>query len=486
MNTLIVVEQSQSAQERALETRAHLEELAAKLAAKGKAQLQEPTADEIKAYKASIRGDMQELLLRDLNHAWDRFSEYGERRLLYAFNEIRWSLSEIPVPRNDNTGQYNVARMEVGCSIVRKWLHDNGINPADYSADTWCYAAYFWQNHINDGFYFDVKTGPYEARRWCSFIENGEPMLFGMESDSAYSGMRCVRRRLGSVLQASQYYKDEEVRGYVEEAKASLSGNTVVLAYPNDTQWAPLYINHNNCRSCMADEEYDGCGEFHPVDAYCSAYYGSGDNGLALFVTQNGSGETTGRGVYNCKNGKIVRWYGIHSAIRSLRSVGISDSSGALYGSWLALLIPEHDDSRFVHPYVDGDCSGGVIDFEACRVYLRDDKGHDLCDTDGYSYHDNSYRVYCEFTGRHVSEDDASWLAHQQCWIADCASYDHVCAVTQEPIPPGRHSYVKDVEGCSVVVCDSVYHDLFRCGEEVDGWRSKYGRYPDEEVIIEC
>lgn len=486
MNSLIVVEQAVGAQERAESTRKHLEELAAKLAQNAVGELVEPTADELKAYKAEIRPVLQEMLVSKLNRAWNAYSEHGQRRLLYAFNEIRWCLGEVSVPKRDDTAQYAIARMEVGCSIVRKWLHDNGINPKDYSTDTWYYAAYVWQNHIPDDFYYDVKTAPYDNRRWCLFIENGEPMLFGMETQEAYAGMRCVRRRLGSVLQASNQYSEGSVRNRVEAAKGKISGDVVVLAYPNDTAWAPLYIDNDDCRSCMAGESYDGCGEYHPVDAYCSAYYGAGDNGLALFVTQNGNGLTTGRGIYNCKTGKIVRWYGIHSAIRAMRNVGISDNSEALEGSWLALLIPAEDSSRFVHPYVDGDYSCGNIDFEARRVYLKCGGEYDLCDTDGYSYHDNSDRVYCEFTGRHVSEDYAQWLEYQQCWMADWADSDYTCDVTGEPIPPLRANFVWDVHEEQAVVCDAAYHELFRCGREVNGWKSKYGRYPDQEVIVQC
>lgn len=243
------------------------------------------------------------------------------------------------------------------------------------------------------------------------FDDAGEPFVAGLLTPHDVLTLRFRRVRLGSYL-AELVKEDEWVRDIVNRVKAEQATAQFVV-YPNDYLWGRVYADGRACvESCMSYEpgHWDDMKYFptqHPIDAYSSAYWGSGDNGLALVVQVGAEGDMIGRGILNIRDGNIVRWYGAVSggrALSRLAGMDVEDDS-ALKGSWLALLTDEGTEvpvdmaGRFVHPYVDGTRSQGTVDNETRRVLLVNDGEQDLQDTCGWSY-TGEERVYCSYNSR--------------------------------------------------------------------------------------
>jgi len=243
------------------------------------------------------------------------------------------------------------------------------------------------------------------------FDDAGEPFVAGLLTPHDVLTLRFRRVRLGSYL-AELGKEDEWVRNIVNRVKAEQATAQFVV-YPNDYLWGRVYADGCACvESCMSYEpgHWDEMEYFptqHPIDAYSSAYWGSGDNGLALVVQVDAEGDMLGRGILNTRKGNIVRWYGAVSGGRALSRLTDMDveDEGALKGSWLALLTDEGTEvavdmaGRFVHPYVDGVRSQGTVEHATRRVLLLADGEQDLQDTCGWSY-TGEESVYCSFNHR--------------------------------------------------------------------------------------
>ncbi|BEQ12866.1 hypothetical protein Ep4_007 [Pseudomonas phage Ep4] len=274
----------------------------------------------------------------------------------------------------------------------------------------------------------------------------------GFLSAADTSNLRFSRKRLGAWLAEAGIYSDEEVRQYVEQGKTAGAGGVAFEFFPNDRDWADLYVG-------MA-EEVDSCMSYqaahwelgpnphgddaHPVSAYSSAYWGSGDNELALLVSRDAAGNANGRGIVHTGRMRVVRWYGDYAAFRAIERLGIETDDEVLGDAWLAY-IPLG--GRFLHPYVDGCCGYGMVDEEARRVYLTSGWDEDIAElqvTDGASRRPGW--VYCQDNEEYAPKDDAVW----QPGHGNYRSRDPVvwlCPVLHEYVPEyARRSILLDGE----------------------------------------
>lgn len=281
-----------------------------------------------------------------------------------------------------------------------------------------------------------------------NYMEADGPWVAGFLTTDDAAHLKFTRVRLGAFL-ATQGNDDTWVRSLVERAKQTVAQASFEM-YPNDVLWQTPY--RAGVDSCMASEpsHYNVWDEHHPTDAYCSSYFGNGDNSLALLVSKDGTGSVDGRGIVNLQKGSIVRWYGSTIAERVLKRNGVdTDDDYALKNSWLALI---QQDNQFIHPYNDGRYAFGKMDLEAGRVYFVDD---DDCvclqDTSGSSY--MIERKYCVDVGEERPEEEANWQDFHQNYVTSDATDEWACAVTGEYCMPGdRHTM--EIYGVEVEVSD--------------------------------
>lgn len=201
--------------------------------------------------------------------------------------------------------------------------------------------------------------------------------------------------------------------------------------YPNDYPFGDVYVEHaSELDSCMSNnaDDYECPKGIHPCDTYSAAWFGAGDNGLALVLACKGA-DVVGRGILNTQNGQIVRWYGEHKAGLQLKNkFNIEMDSGALDGSWLALV---EDDTGFAHPYVDGDYEYGDL----CNgtVVLVSPGAFDLQNTGGRT--DTVQKQYCCINQEYYSEEDMTYQPENDTWILEGADAHRIaleCPVTGE------------------------------------------------------
>lgn len=253
------------------------------------------------------------------------------------------------------------------------------------------------------------------------YADGDVPMIAGALNMDDPKKIKFIRRRLGAYL-SSLGLHDNYVREAVESAKRRFATGDFIV-YPNDVLWAPVYTDVCTETSCMSrpDTSYDGSD--HPVNAYSSMAYNTGDNGLALVL----SADRTSRGILNTHTWQYVRWYGRHQHSVALDALGCSQDDHALHDSFLALIIDANDGEFFIAPYVDGAVDEGRVELGEERVYLCTDGGVSLSDTDGVyrssrleeqvlCYIDDEYypRSYCSYVG-----GDGVWVHYRY--------YDTLC-----------------------------------------------------------
>lgn len=311
------------------------------------------------------------------------------------------------------------------------------------------------------------------------YVQGGETFVGGFFTEQDKRRFRYTSKRLGSYL-ASLGWDDLSVREFVEHDRVSRAAAKFTI-YPNDITWGDLYVG--GVDSCMSRQacSYDSSKfDVHPVDVYASSYFGSGDNKLALFTTQDADGKLIGRGIVSCATQQCVRWYGDYNGERALKNAGIRINEDALADSWLALI---GDNESFVHPYVDGCFYYGQINKNSGRIYLDDSDGHDLEDTSGLQY--NCETVYCAVTDRSVPMHQATYFEWQDIWVHDDVvdGYDR-CHVTDEPLCC-EYQCVQTEYGDDVWISFSAYHCMFNRDMECAGWRVERNKY-GERYITRC
>lgn len=225
------------------------------------------------------------------------------------------------------------------------------------------------------------------------YVQDGVAWFAGYATAKDTVNRRFTRQRAAAVVKHCTG-SDVQAAVAVDTIRAGTSACTSIVIHPNDVPFGTVYIQHREqLPSCMAHgrHNYNTWDSIHPVDVYSSAYFGAGDNGLAL-ITCFTNELATSRAILNTRTNKVVRWYGSHRDMLYVTGAfGIKDSSNALNGSWLALV---QDGSKFIAPYVDGNYDHGSIDTESKRVLLTDCDGFCLTDTDGV-YYDMETRMCC-------------------------------------------------------------------------------------------
>ena len=245
---------------------------------------------------------------------------------------------------------------------------------------------------------------------------------------SSFSQLRWQSMRLAAAV--------KQVTGSDTDAQRAADkfrdvNNYNFTVYPNDYPFGGVYAQHSSeLGSCMSDnaDGYSCPKGIHPCDTYSAAWFGAGDNGLALVVAYKGE-EAVGRGILNTQNGQIVCWYGEHKAGLQLKNkFNIELDSDALGGSWLALV---EDSNGFAHPYVDGDYEYGDL----CNgtILLVNSGDFDLQNTCGRT--DTTQKRYCCINEEFYNEEDMTYQPENDTWILDGA-YSHrsalECPVTGE------------------------------------------------------
>lgn len=330
-------------------------------------------------------------------------------------------------------------RMALDCSKREALLAEVGVVHVETEAVQYC----------GCGCGERISGGP-RPSRWALGVyreywdEKGEPYVAGLLSPKDVMNLRFRRIRLGSYL-AELGYGADQVRTLVNQVKAEQASAKFVV-YPNDCPWGVVYVaGRKRVGSCMTydTEHFDlDWTDAHPVDAYSSAYWGKGDNNLALITQVDDNGDIIGRGIMNVEQEEIVRWYGNVRGMRAMERAGVSANSRALYGSWLALITDAADDEDgdaglFLHPYIDGAADHGEVSEEEGRVYLGD-SGQSLCDTDGYSSVDEDCR-WCEFNNRRYRAQAMTYLPIGGHWIRTAslekAQEAWTCPITGEWAP---------------------------------------------------
>lgn len=280
------------------------------------------------------------------------------------------------------------------------------------------------------------------------YMEADGPWVAGFLTVEDAARLKFTRVRLGAYL-ATRSTDDGWVRAQVEHAKQRVAQATFEM-YPNDVLWEAPY--RGGVDSCMASKpsHYNTWDDHHPTDAYCSSYFGSGDNSLALLVSRGADNRVDGRGIVNLQSGSIVRWYGSALAERVLKRSGVEiDNRYALQDSWLALIV---EDNQFIHPYNDGDLSYGRVEHSESRIYFSDDSDL-VClqDTGG-----SSYLIECKFcvdVEEQRPEDEAVWQDFHQNYVTNEATEDWACAVTGEYCHRGDRCTM-EIHGVEVEVSD--------------------------------
>lgn len=225
------------------------------------------------------------------------------------------------------------------------------------------------------------------------YTQDGVAWFAGYATFKDVVQRRFTRQRAAAVVKHCTG-SDTEASKAADRIRAGTSSCDKVVVYPNDVPFGRVYVDLG-LKSCMAHstDAYRTWGDVHPVDVYSSAYFGKGDNGLAL-IACFADGTATSRGILNTKTGQVVRWYGNHRDWLYVKGTfGIKKDDCALKGAWLALVS---DGDEFIGPYVDGFYDHGEVDGDAGRIVLTDCDGHCMDDTGGvYNYCDGEEQLCC-------------------------------------------------------------------------------------------
>ncbi len=278
-------------------------------------------------------------------------------------------------------------------------------------------------------------TNHYTASAWSQLLgiqytAEDTAWFAGFLTEDDVINLRFRRMRMGAAV--------KEVTGDDASArelsdKCRIVGTYQFILHPNDVPWGEEYIRMRrdgvDLDSCMSRpwSGYNCPHDVHPCDAYSSAHFGAGDNGLVLVEAQH-VGEPVGRGILNTRNNQIVRWYGEYRAkVQLCNAYGIKEDSDALEDSWLALIgTPD----VFAGPYVDGDNTAGAVQESTYRVVLGCD-GVVLDGTSGLYYAGG--RQQCCIDGEFYPEDDMQYQEHNDTWYhPDNTGDAEICQVTDE------------------------------------------------------
>lgn len=282
-------------------------------------------------------------------------------------------------------------------------------------------------------------TNHYTASAWSQLLgiqytAEDTAWFAGFLTEDDVIKLRFRRMRMGAAVK--EVTGDDALARELSDKCRTVSTYQFIL-HPNDVPWGAEYIRMHQdgvyLDSCMAHRRVDyNCPHgVHPCDAYSSAHYGAGDNGLVLVEAQRAGGEPVGRGILNTRNNQIVRWYGEYRANVQLRNAyGIKEDSGALEDSWLALIgTPD----VFAGPYVDGDNTAGAVQESTYRVVLGCCDGVYLEDTSGYYYTED--RQHCCIADEDYPEDDMRYQEYNHTWYHPDNTGDYCaceCPVTGE------------------------------------------------------
>ncbi|AXY82050.1 hypothetical protein [Pectobacterium phage Slant] len=261
-------------------------------------------------------------------------------------------------------------------------------------------------------------TNHYTAPAWSQLLgiqytAEDTAWFAGFLTEDDVINLRFRRMRMGAAVK--EVTGDDALTRELSD-KCRIVVTYQFILHPNDVPWGEEYVRMCRDRvdldSCMSHPwgDYNCPHGVHPCDAYSSAHYGAGDNGLVLVEAQH-AGKPVGRGILNTRNNQIVRWYGEYLAkVQLCNAYGIKEDSDALEDSWLAMIGTP---GVFAGPYIDGsnDC-GDVNEFEG-RVYLGT-RGLTLEDTDGYYY--GVGKQQCCIDGEYYPEDDMQYQEHNGTW----------------------------------------------------------------------
>jgi len=334
--------------------------------------------------KAKFTRDIQKVLVTKL-HSW------GDVALNWA--------DVFEAPRNTTGGQDELVRVCI-MAKAKGPVHVISMNE--------------WVEAFTCSYHSNYQ---YPDSHWLiPYATSDGPWIAGILDYNDLGKAKFIRKRLGAFL-SSLGHDDSVVRASVERHKRLLAVGDFTV-YPNDIPWGYVYSDVCTHSSCMSGDADDFEGHLHPVDAYSSAHWGSGDNNLAVVLSADG----TSRAILNTDTMKYVRWYGVDRHKVSLDALGCEEDSCALSGSWLAMLVNEHDPSQIIGPYIDGSLGNGRIDTDEERVYLCQ-SGFDMSETCGiYDVPELEEQVTCAYSDDEYPMSSCTWLNGDEVWIADCYS----------------------------------------------------------------
>lgn len=251
------------------------------------------------------------------------------------------------------------------------------------------------------------------------YVEDGVAWFAGYSSVQDLLNRRFTRQRAAAVVKHCTGSDTEAARA-ADIIRAGALSCDEVRVFPNDVPFGPEYYRMNGeLESCMSHHigRYNTWASIYPVDVYSSAYFGKGDNGLALIECAL-EGTTTARGILNTRTGKIVRWYGEHRDELCVTGLfGIEVDSDALEGSWLALV---EEDGKCIGPYLDGYYDNVETDRSTGRLNLCSSGERCLDDTDGIYYMEEREMQTCCLSGDEFPEEymvyqpDSDTYYHEQ------------------------------------------------------------------------
>lgn len=261
---------------------------------------------------------------------------------------------------------------------------------------------------------WNLPAGEPGSQFLIAYADGDVPMVAGVLNMDDPKKIKFIRQRLGAYL-SSLGRGDDYVREAVESAKKRFATGDFIV-YPNDVLWAPVYTDVCAEGSCMSrpSDCYDGSD--HPVNAYSSMAYNTGDNGLALVL----SSDCTSRGILNTHTWEYVRWYGKHQHSVALDALGCSQDDHALRDTFLALIIDTNDDEFFIAPYVDGAADEGRVEVDEERVYLETNGDISLSDTDGvYRCSKLEQQVLCHIDDEYYPRSHCTYVEGDDVWVHD-------------------------------------------------------------------
>ncbi|AXY81783.1 hypothetical protein [Pectobacterium phage Lelidair] len=281
-------------------------------------------------------------------------------------------------------------------------------------------------------------TKHYTAPAWSQLLgiqytAEDTAWFAGFLTEDDVINLRFRRMRMGAAVK--EVTGDDALARELSD-KCRIVGTYQFILHPNDVPWGEEYVrmwrDGVDLDSCMSRPwgDYNCPHGVHPCDAYSSAHYGAGDNGLVLVEAQH-VGKPVGRGILNTRNNQIVRWYGEYLAkVQLCNAYGIKEDSDALEDSWLAMIgTPD----VFAGPYVDGDIAAGAVQESTYRVVLGCD-GVGLEETGGY-YYSTGNRQRCCIANEDYPEDDMRYQAYNDTWYHPDNTGDYCaceCPVTGE------------------------------------------------------